>query len=842
MDYALSPDGSVVYRVLPEEVRDSSDLDTSLIKGKFDYTLIAAHDGALVLIDYTAGFISAKGIGGAELNALYSLVRPLNAGESLNWIQVVHTNVPLKTTSTTYLDNRSMPTEPFYPPTAANRSFLFPDLPANQVNFYDFPGRDPQRLQTVNPITWDADLYPVLVNGKSLTIENGVSWGWTGKSATAGTDTGVFADATPGDAVTTGVGTSAFAWGEGQPSSLSFAGTPFDSPTADSFKLGTITYFNGSTSGGNADTVNLKVSVNLTNVPEKDFVLTVPITIVSTPNTDDEAASADTISLGNYGSFHVLEGKSATVDIFGKLSTGLVASTAGASRDDVFSPDDVIDPLPGFGLQVTGLQSESVDGFISSLAVSGTRSGQSTTDKAASQPFAGVTITDSLPDLTHTVTATLSDAANGSLENDAAGTSVSDAGTYTVTGTLAEVSAALDGLSFVPTLGQARQGASITTTITIVDTDSYGSTTSDVTTSVIAASTVVAVITLAGSPGDDGFDVDGSQGVQGIDGAAGTNFIDTIAASGTGNVIVDLKNGVVRRDGQVDASLTNIQGVQLGADTSIVRGMSAGLDILYGGTGDATFIGSGAEDVIKASTGSNTVVGGPGIAIFYGNGGHDLMTGGAGQNYMLGGTSPDGIDDFTGTTGDDFIYGQAGSLIVQAGSGPTYVSGGSGSMMATGDMDKNGLLYVVGNGGTDVVDAGTGTTLLYEGSGSSTFKGGSGLGEVFGGAGQSDVMGGSGTLVVTTGAGDQHVTAGSGATSFNEVADHLTAGRHDVIENFSGGTGAEIYLPTAVQSTTSFAAQLDGTAITTAVEGGIATLLVASTDLAVVQAHTHFTL
>ena len=116
--------------------------------------------------------------------------------------------------------------------------------------------------------------------------------------------------------------------------------------------------------------------------------------------------------------------------------------------------------------------------------IAGTKAGQITTDEAAVTPFSGVAISDVDVGQTETVTVTLSAAANGTLSNLDGGNFNSSTGVYSISGTDAAVSTALDGLVFTPTAHQMAPGSSVTTTFTIATTDTAGGTSSDSTTTV----------------------------------------------------------------------------------------------------------------------------------------------------------------------------------------------------------------------------------------------------------------------------------------------------------------------------------------------------------------------
>ncbi|MCX6632525.1 MAG: choice-of-anchor K domain-containing protein, partial [Candidatus Solibacter sp.] len=237
-----------------------------------------------------------------------------------------------------------------------------------QLNFYDFSTRPPADLATINPITWSAALYPVIVgaNGTSLEVENGTSWGWSMKKATVGTDSAVFVDPIPDpDAVLTGVNTNSFAWGSGNPSSLTFDGRAFDTLPNTTFDLGTLTFHNGTISSGTgANGVWFDLAIAFDNVPEKNFHLKTQFGIVNTLNTDDPIASADFVTIGDFGyTFNVLEGGTASVDIFAKLTTGLSGVPAGTAGDSLISSDP-FDPSPNYTLTIVGLGNPTAGGFV----------------------------------------------------------------------------------------------------------------------------------------------------------------------------------------------------------------------------------------------------------------------------------------------------------------------------------------------------------------------------------------------------------------------------------------------------------------------------------------------
>ncbi len=160
--------------------------------------------------------------------------------------------------------------------------------------------------------------------------------------------------------VTTGVGTSVFTWGDNTgfgtpPNSLTFAGGPFNGLLETPFKVGTITYFNGTTAlGSTPDSIDLALTLNFAMPALPPVVSSYLFSLNTTTNTADPDESADFVNLPSAFSstdfliggttyrvkltgfenilgdgfltsdalqFHVREGGTASADLFASVTT-----------------------------------------------------------------------------------------------------------------------------------------------------------------------------------------------------------------------------------------------------------------------------------------------------------------------------------------------------------------------------------------------------------------------------------------------------------------------------------------------------------------------------------------
>lgn len=371
-DYALSPDGNTVVRTTASGALSSAGFDASLITSAYPGWTVnkgaAAAGGAIAQVTYEAAWKTAT-TGGARFVADYSQTNAVAAGSKLHWVQIIDTNQPLGGATSPYVDPRPNDDNlPFYWTSAEQVA----NSTAQATTFRDFSTRNRASLAATNPVTWNASLYQVEYDGATtITVRDGVSWGWTMKPATVGHATGAFLNSSPTcpPASCWGLGSDTVQWGVGDPGGLQFVGSSYAPQVGEVFKLGTLYYYNGSTvAGSEINGVDLDIALSFDNVAEANFNHHTRLSITNTPNiAGNPVASADfvafTVGGFNY-SFNVFEGNLAWVDVMAKLTPALgVVPGVGAASDK----DTDLTGVPGatgFTVALAGFANPSSGGFI----------------------------------------------------------------------------------------------------------------------------------------------------------------------------------------------------------------------------------------------------------------------------------------------------------------------------------------------------------------------------------------------------------------------------------------------------------------------------------------------
>jgi PEP-CTERM motif len=119
-----------------------------------------------------------------------------------------------------------------------------------------------------------------------------------------GTSSGVFVNPVPSGADVSGVGTSDIKFGTGgfgtpQNELIYTANNPFSGVTETAFRVGTLTYFNGTTAAGTGvDSIDLALTTTFTSPGGIGAVLsTFTLHVITTPNTGDLNGDADYVDL-----------------------------------------------------------------------------------------------------------------------------------------------------------------------------------------------------------------------------------------------------------------------------------------------------------------------------------------------------------------------------------------------------------------------------------------------------------------------------------------------------------------------------------------------------------------
>jgi autotransporter-associated beta strand protein len=158
-----------------------------------------------------------------------------------------------------------------------------------------------------------------------------------------------------------------------------------------------------------------------------------------------------------------------------KLGAGNILTIAGGTTPVQLA----LDPSQNFTGETFNVKSDSSGGTLltatdvandypPSVSGTGTVAGD---DHTPLNPLAGVTVSDLDAGQTETATLTLSSTLNGTLSNLGAGVYDAATGVYTVSGSAAALTAALDGLLFTPTIHQVAPGQVVTTKFSLSVSD-----------------------------------------------------------------------------------------------------------------------------------------------------------------------------------------------------------------------------------------------------------------------------------------------------------------------------------------------------------------------------------
>jgi len=156
----------------------------------------------------------------------------------------------------------------------------------------------------------------------------------------------------------------------------------------------------------------------------------------------------------------------------------------------------------------------------------------------------------------------------------------------------------------------------------------------------------------------------------------------------------------------------------------LVDGVDVGVipttQIIFGSTGDDTFLGGDADDSIFGGAGKDNIVGWKGADYIEGNAGDDILSGGDGADRLFGGSGEDRIeggndaDYIEGGAGNDTLFGDAGSDTIIGGSGNDTLQGDKGDDTLKGGVGYDTYKFNSGDGKDTIEDEDGLGQILYD--------------------------------------------------------------------------------------------------------------------------------
>ncbi|WP_343712574.1 calcium-binding protein [Inquilinus sp.] len=305
--------------------------------------------------------------------------------------------------------------------------------------------------------------------------------------------------------------------------------------------------------------------------------------------------------------------------------------------------------------------------------------------------------------------------------------------------------------------------------------------------------------TLVGGNGDDVL-----RGGEGSDRFIGGAGIDTVSYYGTNvGVTVNLLAGTGtggEAQGDTFSGVENVNGSNV-ADTLIGN---SGANRLQGYGGNDTLQGGDGNDVLAGGVGADRLDGGAGVdtASYYnGSGGVtvDLSTG-KGSGAEAQGDILVGIENVSGSQGNDTLIGDAGANTLQGWNGDDVLRGGAGADRLDGGAGIDIVSYYTSSTGV-TVDLGTGRGTGGEAQGDvligiENLSGSQGNDTLIGNAGTNVLQGWGGNDVLRGGTGQDTLTGGAGADRFvyAAIGDSVVGAGADRITDFSRAQGDKIDL------------------------------------------------
>lgn len=328
----------------------------------------------------------------------------------------------------------------------------------------------------------------------------------------------------------------------------------------------------------------------------------------------------------------------------------------------------------------------------------------------------------------------------------------------------------------------------------------------------------------------------GNDSINNFENISGSNYADGLTGNALANILdgaggSDTLNGGAGADTMTGGSGSDLFYVDNAGDLVIEAGPEGqgGTDTVYASisyslginvenlriktTGNVNATGNNLNNTLSAGTGDNVFDGGDGIdtvSYAYTSGGVNInlastaaqATGGSGTDTFIS------IENIIGSNYGDTLQGSAGDNFIEGGGGidtGSYSAATAGvtanlsSKTASGGAGNDTLLRIENLTGSGYADMLTGSAAANQ------LAGGAGDDKLNGSSGNDSLDGGDGNDLILGGLGVDQLTGGAGADSFdfNKLAEMGTGSTDwDVITDFNGAEGDRIDLSTLDANTT----------------------------------------
>ena len=236
----------------------------------------------------------------------------------------------------------------------------------------------------------------------------------------------------------------------------------------------------------------------------------------------------------------------------------------------------------------------------------------------------------------------------------------------------------------------------------------------------------------AGAIGGTGNDIanviTGNESANLLDGGAGNDTLvgglgnDTYVVNASGDVVTEAAGAGTDTVQSLAASYTLANNVE---NLALLTGAAAGTgntlaNVITGDDADNTLDGRGGADRLDGGAGADTLIGGAGA---------DTLVGGAGHDHYVVNSATDNVDETTGTAGD--VDSVESSVSYNLTANGATVKGDLENLTLTGTAAINGTgnalhNLIAGNGAANILSGDAGNDTLIGGAGNDTLVGGSG--------------------------------------------------------------------------------------------------------------------